>query len=240
MTSKLARANDPPRPAPQDPDRAAASAATTAPQSLQAPGPLSSRAASPLQTRARTLLLTLRSTARTQEDLLTTLADHAFDAQPLERWEHLLEACERFRNDLGNPGGAVLVDLDEAECSPSLQSLGISAHRLTRLLARELRHLRLALIVVTARDYAEIEDLVRAGVHAVLHPRTDPEWRAEQVRQAVARRAGSISAVRSPVREQRDVVQPAVGGCPPDAGDERPARPAPVPASVEQPVSVAS
>jgi DNA-binding NarL/FixJ family response regulator len=172
----------------------------------------------------------MRSTIRTHADLLNSLATHAFDLHLFDRWEHLLRECEQLH---GEQGGAVLLDLDEAERSASLRALGMSAYRLIKLLARDLRHRRVALVLLTTRDYAEVEDLMRAGVHALLHPPIDPERCAEQVRYAAERRRASASRQRpapatyaSP-HEQTDVVQsispplrpgtydPAVPGAPP-------------------------
>jgi DNA-binding NarL/FixJ family response regulator len=105
-----------------------------------------------------------------------------FDLHAAASWEHLLAASERLE------AGVVLVDLDAAERSHSLRRLGLSGHRLVTLLARQLAEKAVALVVLTTLDYAEIEDLMRAGVHALLHPEREGAWCVEQVRAALARR----------------------------------------------------
>lgn len=190
------------RPAATPCERAAGTATAGAPQLALAGVKTSSGVAA----ESRAPLVTMHSTSRMHPELLAALAARTFDLRPLERWEHLFRACDDPES------GAILLDLDEAERSPSLRALGLSAHRLIHLLARTLAHHRVALVVLTSRDYVEIEDLVRAGVHALLHPGTDVERCAEQVRQAVARRsaiAADRSAGRSTTNAQRDVVQPS-------------------------------
>jgi DNA-binding NarL/FixJ family response regulator len=65
-------------------------------------------------------------------------------------------------------------------------------------------------VLVSERDYAEIEDLMRAGVHALLHPHSPAEWCVEQVRTAAARRKALHSRRRAPHIEQCDSVAAAV------------------------------
>src|SRR5690242_11900189 len=66
---------------------------------------------------ARALLLTMQSVSRTHPELLARLTDSFFDLRTLARWEQFLSEVDRL------PGGLVLLDLDEAERSPSLREL---------------------------------------------------------------------------------------------------------------------
>ncbi len=143
------------------------------------------------------------STSRTHSELVTSLVDSAFELRPLARWDQLLRESERLQ------GGAVLFDLDEAERSPGLRALGISAHRLIHLLAREFKHGASALVLVTTRDYAEIEDLMREGVHALVHPRSALEWRVAQVHLAANRRRAAALGRGDAQAAPRDLVATA-------------------------------
>ncbi|HEX6818461.1 MAG TPA: hypothetical protein VF120_08805 [Ktedonobacterales bacterium] len=121
-----------------------------------------------------------------------------FEPQLFSRYEQLLRESERVMS------GVVLLDLDEAERNADLRKLGVSAHRLCSLLGRELREKPVALVLLTRMDYAEIEDLLRAGVSALLHPRHDAEMLAERVRIALRHRQRPLAAHR-PVAAQAGV-----------------------------------
>lgn len=181
MTPVTRRTSDPPASRPREPDSAEAG-----------------------ELPARVPLLTTHSLYRNHSGLLTQLSGSSFELRRLVRWEQLLGECERFQ------AGVVLLDLDEAERSPDLRDLGLSAHRLAHLLARDLKDKAAALVLVSERDYAEIEDLMRAGVHALLHPHSPAEWCVEQVRTAAARRKALHSRRRTPLIEQCDSVAAAV------------------------------
>lgn len=149
------------------------------------------------------------------DDLANTIdtSSQPFEPHLFVRWEHLLRGSERITS------GIVLLDLDEAERSASLHALGISAHRLCELLARELREKPVALVLLTRMDYVEIEDLLRAGVSALLHPGHDVAMLAERVRIAMQRRQRPI-ATRHPVACEKcheastDTVTPAPRAAP--------------------------
>jgi DNA-binding NarL/FixJ family response regulator len=157
---------------------------------------------------ARVPLLTMHSLYRNHSGLLTHLANSSFELRRLAHWDQLLGECERFQ------AGVVLLDLDEAERSPGLRELGLSAHRLAQLLARELKDKAAALVIVSERDYAEIEDLMRAGVHALLHPHSSAEWCLDQVRTAAARRKALYTRRRASYKDSHkkrcDIVATAV------------------------------
>lgn len=149
---------------------------------------------------ARVQVMTMQAFAQRHPELCAKLCESpgevAFDPRFFSRWEQLLHACERV------DGGVVLLDLDDAERSPTLGELGISAHRLAELLAQAAMRKLSAFVVLTARDYAEIEDLMRSGVHALLHPQHDAAALAEQVRAAwKRRRAGQMAGRDEPCGE---------------------------------------
>lgn len=160
---------------------------------------------------ASTRLLSMHSFPQLHCELFTQLCERAtsgtapFEPRLVSRWEQLLHESERIT------GGIVLLDLDEAERSSSLRSLGISAHRLCSLISHDLREKPAALILLTRQDYAEIEDLLRGGVSALLHPRHDAELLAERVHLALRRRHAAHAAC-CPVCEQSgaDVVTDVV------------------------------
>ncbi|HLY30217.1 MAG TPA: transposase [Ktedonobacterales bacterium] len=83
-------------------------------------------------------------------------------------WERLVAGCEKTLADI------VLVDYDAAERARHSGRQHLSGHRLVSLLARGLaaqaRERPLTLVVLTQLDYAELEDLMRLGVHALEHP----------------------------------------------------------------------
>ncbi len=153
-------------------------------------------------------LLSMRSFPQLHSELFTKLCERGFggatkpfEPQLFTRWEQLLDESERVTN------GIVLLDLDEAERSSSLRALGISAHRLTSLILRDLREKPAALILLTRLDYAEIEDLLRAGVAALLHPRHDADILAARTQVALRRRQTAHAACRAtPTLSGADIV----------------------------------
>lgn len=108
----------------------------------------------------------------TAHDLLTrrpslgpALRSADFTVRVVDDWRSLLDQVDR------QPFAAVLVDLDAAQPVPRQPLHVISGYRLVALLARyATRHARCALLVQTALDFAEIEDLVRQGVDLLIHP----------------------------------------------------------------------
>src|SRR5262249_53129198 len=82
---------------------------------------------------------------------------------------------------------AVLIDMDAVELSCRNKHLTISGHRFVSLLAKHFASKPTALIVLTSLDFAEIEDLARAGVHAFLAPDATPQHCAEHIRAAIER-----------------------------------------------------
>jgi len=130
----------------------------------------------------RAPLITTHTLLRTHPGLFAGLDDSSFRVCAVARWDRLLKACD------GLDSGVVLVDLDAAEGSHAVQRLGLSGHRLVTLLARQFAERPVALVVLTRLDYAEIEDLMREGVHALLHPGRESAWLLDEIRAAHARR----------------------------------------------------
>ena len=103
------------------------------------------------------------------------------DLRVMPRWEELLEAIEH------HPPDAVLVDLDEMDRRRQDHLFGMSGHRLVSLLARLSAQHRYALLVQTALDFAEIQDLVRLGAHALIHPALADDQVSSHIHAALAR-----------------------------------------------------
>lgn len=158
----------------------------------------------PSATPARASLITTRTLLRTHPGLFSDLSDSMFELRAAARWEQFLKACDDFDS------GVALVDLDAAEGSQAVRRLGLSGHRLVTLLARQFAEKPITLVVLTTLDYAEIEDLMREGVHALLHPNRESAWCIEEIRaaherrqaqQTQARRNSTLStATRAPIR----------------------------------------
>jgi DNA-binding NarL/FixJ family response regulator len=137
---------------------------------------------------------------RTHPQLFERLLSLSSNVYAAAHWEEFLRLCDDLRH------GVVLLDLDEAERSEALRQLGISAHRLVTLLADQSAKSLVALVLVTSKDYAEVEDLVKRGVHALLHPCHDAEWCVEQVRAALQRKqihAHAASRSEKPAETQQ-------------------------------------
>jgi DNA-binding NarL/FixJ family response regulator len=153
-------------------------------------------------------LLSMRSFPHLHCELFTQLCERGsvgamkpFEPRIVTRWEQLLDESERVTS------GIVLLDLDEADRSSSLRSLGISAHRLCSLILRDLREKPAALILLTRQDYAEIEDLLLAGVAGLLHPRHDAEIMAARTQVALRRRQTAHAAQHAESDQQgHDIV----------------------------------
>jgi hypothetical protein len=108
-------------------------------------------------------------------------------------WNSLPEAIDRIQADI------VLVGMDAADqVCDGMQNL--SGHRLVTLLARQLRKRPIALVVMTCLDFAEIEDLARSGIHAIVSPRVTAHALIEQLRFALgcARKHCDFIAAQAP------------------------------------------
>src|SRR5579871_6878523 len=109
------------------------------------------------------VLLTAQPVLRTRGDLAPCLRAVPFEMRLVAQWDRLPEGVERIAADV------VLVDMDDANVSSDGMP-NMSGHRLIKLLKRRLAGKPTALIVITRLDFAEIEDLARAGVHGLVRP----------------------------------------------------------------------
>jgi hypothetical protein len=116
--------------------------------------------ADPALPTALPVVLTARTYLHDRSDITACLYQENFDLQYVDQ---LLEAIDRIRADV------VLIDMDAADLMyDGLQNL--SGYRLVTLLLRQLAHRPVAIVVMTALDFAEIDELARAGVHAIVSP----------------------------------------------------------------------
>ncbi|MEO7003746.1 MAG: hypothetical protein ABI068_18090 [Ktedonobacterales bacterium] len=181
-------------------DRQAITAATP----ISTPATMRSQAPTPART-----LLTAASVLRTRPQLAAALRVH-YAMQIVRAWEDLLNAIEQVQPDL------VLVDMDRlvtvrddsadvadhtsvADVADSVRPCPFSGLRLVKLLARQLgeqatqRPQANALIVLTALDYAELEELA-PDIHAIIAPDMPPLRVIAQMDATLTRRAHSHSA----------------------------------------------
>lgn len=126
------------------------------------------------------VVLTVHSLLRTRTELATALRNAQFEVRCVAAWDRLLEAAERITADI------VLVDMDVVE-KEAAASGRLSGHRLVTLLARLLARRPTALVVMTRLDFAEIEDLARAGVHALISPQTGTRRLVQSLQTAMER-----------------------------------------------------
>ncbi|MGO8951257.1 MAG: transposase [Ktedonobacterales bacterium] len=124
------------------------------------------------------VVLTAQTLLRSRGDIAAGLRQESYDLRHVATWNRLPEAIDRVQADV------VLVDMDAVDLMcDGAQSM--SGHRLVTLLARQLAQRPIALVVMTRLDFSEIEDLARAGVHAVVSPSTSAQSLIEQVRVAL-------------------------------------------------------
>jgi transposase len=167
---------------------------------------------------AAPVVLTANSLLRTRADLAQELHNAQLDLRFVADWDRMPEAVERIAADI------VLVDMDAAEAA-SRDARGFSAHRLVSMLARQLAARATALVVITRLDYAEIEDLARAGITALIPPRLAPRALVEHLYAALAhvrQRRGS----RVVYREPPTVAPEPPASQPPEPAESRPEEPA--------------
>ncbi len=126
------------------------------------------------------VVLTVQSLLRTRAELATALRNAQFDVRCVAAWDRLPEAAERINADI------VLVDMDVVD-REAADSGRLSGHRLVTLLARLLARRPTALVVMTRLDFAEIEDLARAGIHALISPQTGPRRLVQYIQAAMER-----------------------------------------------------
>lgn len=108
--------------------------------------------------------MTATALRRDHPALVAKLTDAGATFFWVTQWAHLLHAEDRPAS------GIVIIDLDAANRAAADALSVPSGYRLTKLLARATRATG-ALVVLTHLDYVEIEDLVQAGVRALVDPR---------------------------------------------------------------------
>jgi transposase len=136
----------------------------------------STAAASPVSP----VLLTAHTLLRGRGEIAARLRQESFDLRYVTNWSRLLEAVDRVQADV------VLVDIDAADLLyDGVENL--SGYRLVTLLARQLARRPVAIVVMTKLDFAEIEELGRSGVHAIVSPEIEGPALVEQLRIALGK-----------------------------------------------------
>jgi CheY-like chemotaxis protein len=136
------------------------------------------------------VVLTARALLVSRPALVDTLRGAHYLVRIAPAWDQLLDAIE------GHPVDAVLVDLDAVDRGQRGHIFDMSGHRLVSLLARLSPTRRFALMVQTALDFAEIQDLVRLGTHGLFGPDLADEELVPQIR-------GALRRVHAPRRQDR-------------------------------------
>jgi DNA-binding NarL/FixJ family response regulator len=133
--------------------------------------------------------VTARAFVRAHSALTSGLREAGFDVRYARTWEALLAPR-------GPEPALILVDYDDAGRCADGAGMSVSGHRLVTLLARHCARERTALVVLTNLDYAEVEDLAHAGVHAFVSPRQSVSICLDDVLAAVKRQQSRRSAAR--------------------------------------------
>lgn len=127
------------------------------------------------------VVLTAQALLRSRPDLAAALRGARLDVRAVASWDRLPEGIERIA------AAVVLVDMDAADRGGKGRS-GLSGHRIVTLLARQLAGRGIALVVLTGLDFAEVEDLARAGVSALVAPDTTTKALVALIRSTITRR----------------------------------------------------
>ncbi|GAC1457837.1 MAG: hypothetical protein PVSMB4_17590 [Ktedonobacterales bacterium] len=112
------------------------------------------------------VVLTARSWLVARPDASQALRAGRYRVRTAPAWDQLLDSLDECAADI------VIVDLDDANRGHGGHLFAMSGYRLVALLGRLATVRHFALIVQTALDYAEIEDLARHGTHALVSPET--------------------------------------------------------------------
>ena len=126
------------------------------------------------------VLLTAQPLLRSRVDLAACLRAVPFDLRVVAQMERLPEGVERI------PATVVLVDMDNAGISSDGMA-SMSGHRLVKLLKRRLAARHTASIIITHLDFAEIQDLARVGIHAIVRPEISTRALVREICAVVAR-----------------------------------------------------
>jgi transposase/DNA-binding NarL/FixJ family response regulator len=144
------------------------------------------------------VLLTAQTLLRGRRDIATSLRQERYDLRYVATWSRLPEAVDRIQADV------VLVDIDAADLLyDGVQNL--SGYRLVTLLARQLARRPVAIVVMTKLDFAEIEELGRSGVHAIVSPEIGGRALVDQLRIALDKAHGR----HVPQTSEQDTAPPA-------------------------------
>ncbi len=137
------------------------------------------------------IILTAQTLLRGRRDIRSSLRTARFDLRYVAAWKRLPEAIDRIQTDI------VLVDMDAADVKYE-GATNISGRRLVTVLAHQLATRPIALVVMTRLDFAEIEDLVHAGIHALVSPMMSACSLIEHLRVALdsAQRRYDLSSAR--------------------------------------------
>lgn len=152
------------------------------------------------------VVLTARPLLRARPDLAPALVAAGLTVRAVASWERLPEGAERIQP------AVVLIDMDAADLGGKEQR-SLSGHRIVTLLARRLPNWHIALVVLTALDFAEIEDLARAGISALVPPDVSAKVLAGHLRAALARH--NLRHHHRRDAAPRTVAAPLAGGSPP-------------------------
>jgi hypothetical protein len=135
----------------------------------------------------RPRVLTASALLQARPGLGALLGAAGREVRTVARWADLLNAvAEEMAADVEYTGVA-LVDLDAANLAAQGRA-ALSGYRLLALLARHTRGGAFGLVVQTALDYSEIEDVARlGGVCALAHPHLADEQIAERIHRALRR-----------------------------------------------------
>jgi transposase/AmiR/NasT family two-component response regulator len=150
------------------------------------------------------VVLTAQTLLRDRSDITASLHQENFDLRYVAAWNRLPEAIDRVQADV------VLIDMDAADrMYDGVQN--VSGHRLVALLARQLQRRPTGLVVMTCVDFAEIEDLSRAGIHAIVSPRVSAHALIEQLHFAFycARRRCDLFGAPAPDVQISERTKPA-------------------------------
>lgn len=137
-------------------------------------------------------VLTARALLARRPNLLPTLRTAACAVRLADDWSDLLEQAERQQTDV------VIVDLDAAQAQTQPRQPTMSGYRLVALLARRALRLGFVVLLQTRLDFSEVEDLMRQGIHLLVHPDLPDELLARHISDAIRHRNGAPVPVGAP------------------------------------------
>lgn len=147
-----------------------------APDSAALPGPRATPPTEPLK-----IVLTARSWLAARPAVIETLGAGRYLVHTTAAWDQLLDRLDTCQVDV------VIVDLDDANRCRRHHLFDMSGQRLVALLGRLAASRHFALVVQTALDFAEIDNLARQGIDTLVSPET-PDDRLVHAIQAATNR----------------------------------------------------